>query len=133
MIGAKFPSFPPGVLPIVPAPRFVRALNATLSGLADALRTERAFQLEAALLAASLPVSVLLTPDHFRRAELVGCLLAVLAIELLNTGVEKLCDRITTDFDPVIKSVKDMGSAAGFCALGMAGLLWIVTAFERFA
>jgi diacylglycerol kinase (ATP) len=132
-MGVKFRSPSSGSLPTVPVPRLFRALGASLSGLADALRTERSFQLEAALLAASLPVSFLLTPNHVRRAELVGCLLAVLAIELLNTGVEKLCDRITTEFDPAIKSIKDMGSAAVFCALCMAGLFWIATALERFA
>jgi diacylglycerol kinase (ATP) len=108
-------------------------LNASLSGLAQALRTEQAFRTETAVLAAAVPVSFLLTPDYFRRAELIGCLLAVLAVELLNTAIEKLCDRTTPQIDPVIKAIKDMGSAAVFCALCMAGLLWIGAALERFA
>jgi diacylglycerol kinase (ATP) len=110
-----------------------RALTASLAGLASAWRTERAFRLESAVLAAAVPVAFLLASDFFRRAELIACLLAVLAVELLNTSIEKLCDRTTPQIDPVIKIVKDMGSAAVFCALCMAGTIWIGAALARFA
>jgi diacylglycerol kinase (ATP) len=73
-----------------------------------------------------------LTPDYFRRAELIACLLAVLAVELLNTSIEKLCDHTTPQFDPAIKIIKDMGSAAVFCALCMAGVVWIGAVVARF-
>jgi diacylglycerol kinase (ATP) len=110
---------------------FFRALRASLDGLAAAWRSERSFRQEVALLAAALPASFLLTPEIFRRAELIACLLAVLAVELLNTSIEKLCDRTTPFPDPAIKIVKDMGSAAVFCALCLAGLVWGATALER--
>ena len=84
------------------------------------------------MLAAALPAAFALTPDFFRRAELIACLLAVLAVELLNTSIEKLCDHTTPRIDPAIKIVKDMGSAAVFCALCMAGVMWIGAALERF-
>jgi diacylglycerol kinase (ATP) len=119
--------------PILSKHQISRALTVSLAGLANAWRTERAFRLEATVLAAAVPVAFLLTPDFFRRAELIACLLAVLAVELLNTSIEKLCDRTTPQIDPVIKIVKDMGSAAVFCALCMAGALWIGAALSRFA
>jgi diacylglycerol kinase (ATP) len=111
----------------------IRASKASLSGLASALRSERAFRLEMAVLAAAIPAAFILTPDPFRRAELIACLLAVLAVELLNTSIEKLCDRTTPQIDPAIKIVKDMGSAAVFCALCMAGVLWIGATVARFS
>jgi diacylglycerol kinase (ATP) len=110
-----------------------RAFEASLAGIASAWRTERAFRLEVAVLAAAVPAAFLLTPDIFRRAELIACLLAVLAVELLNTSIEKLCDHTTPRIDPAIKVVKDMGSAAVFCALCMTGLVWIGAALARFA
>ena len=81
----------------------------------------------------AIPVSFVLTSDFFRRGELIASLLAVLAIELLNTSVEKLCDHTTPRIDPAIKIVKDLGSAAVFCALLMAGAVWLGAALARFA
>ena len=111
----------------------VRSLKNSLSGLASAWDTERALRLEVAVLVAAIPAACLLTPDIFRRAELIASLLAVLAVELLNTSVEKLCDRTVPQIDPIIKTVKDMGSAAVFCARAMAFVLWTGAAFARFA
>jgi diacylglycerol kinase (ATP) len=54
-----------------------------------------------------------------------------LVIELLNTAIEKLSDRLTTDHDPQIGRVKDMGSAAVGVALVMAGLFWLFALAER--
>ena len=41
----------------------------------------------------------------------------LLAFEIMNTAIEKLCDRITTDLDPKIKNIKDLSSAAVFVVL----------------
>jgi diacylglycerol kinase (ATP) len=54
-----------------------------------------------------------------------------LIVELLNTAIEKLSDRLTTDHDPQIGRVKDMGSAAVGVTLVMAGLFWIFAIVER--
>jgi len=55
----------------------------------------------------------------------------VLVVELLNTAIEKLADRLTTDHDPQIGRVKDMGSAAVGVSLLMAGMFWIFALVER--
>jgi diacylglycerol kinase (ATP) len=110
----------------------LRAFVATCSGFAVAFRSERSFRQEVYVLAAAFPASFALTPDYFRRAELIACLLAVLAVELLNTSIEKLCDHTTPRIDPAIKIVKDMGSAAVFCALCVAGVMWTGATLERF-
>jgi diacylglycerol kinase (ATP) len=54
-----------------------------------------------------------------------------MAIELLNTAIEKLADRLTTDHDPQIGRVKDLGSAAVGVALVAAGLFWLFAIAER--
>jgi diacylglycerol kinase (ATP) len=48
----------------------------------------------------------------------------VLAVELLNTAVEKLADHVTPEWNRDIGIVKDIGSAAVFCVLLLAGLVW---------
>ncbi len=66
-----------------------------------------------------------------RRVELVAVVLLLLAVELLNTAIEKLADRVTTAHDPQIGAVKDMGSAAVGVALVIAGLTWLFALGER--
>ena len=66
-----------------------------------------------------------------RSVELVAAVLLVLAIELLNTAIEKLADRLTTAHDPQIGRVKDLGSAAVGVALIAAGLFWLFAIAER--
>jgi diacylglycerol kinase (ATP) len=57
--------------------------------------------------------------------------LLLLAVELLNTAIEKLADRLTREHDPQIGRVKDMGSAAVGVALLIAGLTWLFAIAER--
>ena len=114
-------------------PRIFRAFCASVAGLVSAMKTEAAFRTEVAMLAVAIPVSFVLTEDFFRRGELIASLLAVLAVELLNTSVEKLCDHTTPRLDPAIKIIKDLGSAAVFCALLMAGTVWLGAALARFS
>jgi diacylglycerol kinase (ATP) len=66
-----------------------------------------------------------------RRVELVATVALVLVVELLNTAIEKLSDRLTTEHDPQIGRVKDMGSAAVGVALVTAGLFWLFAIAER--
>lgn len=106
----------------------MRALRASLDGLAFAFASERAFRLEVFVLCAAILVACLAEPDLFRRGALIGAVLLVLGVELLNTAIEKFCDRTHPEIDPAIKAIKDMGSAAVFCAICCAGLLWLAAA-----
>ena len=112
-----------------------RLLQATINswhGLIACTRSEAAFREELALLIIGVPLAFYLTDDAGQRFALIGTLFFVLIIELLNTAIEKLADRVTRDSDPLIKRVKDMGSAAIFLALVAAGVTWLWVVVERF-
>jgi diacylglycerol kinase (ATP) len=112
-----------------------RLLQATINswhGLVACTRSEAAFREELMLLAAGIPLAFFLTGDAGERFALIGTLVFVLIIELLNTAIEKLADRVTREPDPQIKRVKDMGSAAIFLSLVAAGATWLWVAAERF-
>jgi diacylglycerol kinase (ATP) len=111
--------------------RFWRATINTRNGLAFAIRSEQAIREELIALVLALPLAWLIGATAMRRVELVAAVVLVLVIELLNTAIEKLADRLTTDHDPQIKRVKDMGSAAVGVALVMAGLFWLFAIAER--
>ena len=111
--------------------RLWRATVNTRNGLAFAIRSEQAVREELAALALSLPLAWLIGMTAMRRIELVAAVVLVLVVELLNTAIEKLADRLTTDHDPQIGRVKDMGSAAVGVAVVMAGLFWLFSLAER--
>jgi diacylglycerol kinase (ATP) len=111
--------------------RFWRATLNSRNGLIFAMRSEQAIREELVALVLALPASWLAGATMMRRVELVAAVVLVLIVELLNTAIEKLSDRLTTDHDPQIGRVKDMGSAAVGVTLVMAGLFWIFAIVER--
>ena len=111
--------------------RFWRATLNTRNGLAFAIRSEQAFREELIGLALALPLAWLVGTTAMRRVELIAVVVLVLVVELLNTAIEKLADRLTTAHDPQIGRVKDMGSAAVGVTLVMAGLFWLFALAER--
>ena len=111
--------------------RFWRATLNSRSGLAFAIRSEQAVREELIALALALPLAWLVGATGMRRVELIAVVVLVLVVELLNTAIEKLADRLTRDQDPQIGQVKDMGSAAVGVALVMAGLFWLFALAER--
>ena len=111
--------------------RFWRATINTRNGLAFAIRSEQAVREELVALAISLPLAWLIGVTTMRRVELIAAVVLVLVVELLNTAIEKLADRLTTEHDPQIGQVKDMASAAVGVALVMVGLFWLFAVAER--
>ena len=111
--------------------RFWRATINTRNGLAFAIRSEQAIREELVALAVAVPLAWLIGVTYMRRIELIAVVVLVLVVELLNTAIEKLADRLTTDHDPKIGQVKDMGSAAVGVAIVMAGLFWLFAIAER--
>ena len=111
--------------------RLWRATINTRNGLLFAIRSEQAVREELAALMISLPLAWVIGTTAMRRIELVTAVVMVLVVELLNTAIEKLADRLTTDHDPQIGRVKDMGSAAVGVALVTAGVFWLFAIAER--
>ncbi len=106
--------------------RLWRATINTRNGLAFAIRSEQAVREELFALVLSVPLAWLVGASVMRRVELVAAVAFVLVVEILNTAIEKLADRLTTEHDPKIGQVKDMGSAAVGVALLMAGAVLAV-------
>ena len=104
----------------------VAAFRNSMQGLRSAARTEAAVRIELAALAGGIPVALLLSDSPWVFAGLIGSLLIVLAVELLNTGLEKLCDHVCPQHHTTIGMIKDIGPAAVMFTLALAGLVWSV-------
>ncbi|HEX7790219.1 MAG TPA: diacylglycerol kinase [Afipia sp.] len=111
--------------------RMWRATINSRNGLAFAFRSEQAFREELIALLVAIPLAWLIGVTPVRRLELVMVVLLLMVVELLNTAIEKLADRLTTDHDPQIGRVKDMGSAAVGVTLFIAGAMWLFAIAER--
>ena len=111
--------------------RIWKATINSRNGLAFAIGSEQAVREEIFALLVSVPLAWLIGATAMRAVELVCAVAFVLVVELLNTAIEKLADRLTMDHDKQIGRVKDMGSAAVGVALLMAGAFWIFAVVER--
>ena len=80
----------------------------------------------------AVPLAFLVTEEIWKSLALIGVVVFVLVVELLNTAIEKLADRVNLAVDPQIRRVKDMGSAAVGLAQLIAGSTWLVALAERF-
>jgi diacylglycerol kinase (ATP) len=114
-----------------PVEHVIDATRNTARGLAAAWESEAAFRLEAIALLLALPVGLFVAPGPGWYAAMIGSLLLLLAVELVNTAVEKLADHVTPGAHPAIGRVKDYGSAAVGCAIAQAGLIWLLALLVR--
>ena len=107
-----------------------RIWNATLysrDGLLAAWRHEAAFRQELLLVAPLLPLGLYLGNNGIERAMLVGSLLLILIVELLNSAVEAVVDRVSAERHDLSKRAKDLGSAAVMLSLVNAAVVWGLT------
>jgi diacylglycerol kinase (ATP) len=112
--------------------RLYSATFNSLRGLVDGVRTEAAIREEAIALAVAVPLGFALAPSAAWYVAMIGAVLMVLAIEFLNTAVEKLSDHVTPEHHYAIGRIKDFGSAAVFFGLAFTGLVWLVAIAVRF-
>lgn len=111
----------------------VRAFGYSMQGLRAAFRYEEAFRLELLAGVVMLPLALLLGGDGVERALLVGSLLLVLLVELINSAIEAVVDRVSIEHHILAGRAKDIGSAAVFMALVNVALVWGLILFDRFA
>jgi diacylglycerol kinase (ATP) len=115
---------------------FRRVVNATfysIAGLRAAWRNEAAFRQECVGVVVLIPIAVWLGQNAVQRALLLSSCVLVLVVELLNTAVEFVVDRVGTDHHELSGRAKDLGSAAVFTSIALAILVWGLIAWERFA
>ena len=113
--------------------RIIAAFRNTVGGLREGLSTEAAIKQEVAIACVAVPLSFFIAEDLWTWVALISSLLFVLAIEFLNTAIERLCNHIQPDQHDAIRITKDLGSAAVFFALALTGLVWVAAAFDRFS
>lgn len=109
--------------------RIVNAFWYSISGLRACLNSEAAFRQEVFLAVIMLLIACFAEVSPVERLILIGSVFLVLIVELLNTAIEQLADKISSEFDSHIKTAKDVGSAAVMLSLVFAGISWLLILF----
>jgi len=112
--------------------RILSAFFYSVDGLKSAWRHEHAFRQELMLFVAGGIAAMLLPVSSFQKLALIGVLVLVLIVELINSAIEAVVDRISLERHPLSKNAKDFGSAAVLLAVMLAGATWAVVLFNRF-
>ncbi|RYL24673.1 diacylglycerol kinase [Acinetobacter piscicola] len=111
---------------------FKRILNATgysLAGFKAAFQHEAAFRQILLLNIILIPITFFLEVNAAEQAVMVAvCLLAII-VELFNSALEAVVDRISLERHELSKNAKDMGSAAQFVALTIIFSTWCIISF----
>lgn len=109
--------------------RLTSSIRNSLEGLADAVLTEDAFRQLLVINSILLIVTFLLDITKMERVLLISSCFLLLVVELLNTAIESVVDRISLDIHPLSKRAKDLGGAAQLVAVMMTITLWLVVLF----
>jgi diacylglycerol kinase (ATP) len=112
--------------------RIVNATFFSMAGFRAAWRDEAAFRQEALLCVVLVPTAVWLGQTAVERALLIGSCLLVLIVELLNSGIEAIVDRVGLEPHRLSGQAKDLGSAAVFLSLLLVLVIWGLIAWARF-
>lgn len=104
--------------------RIFSAFFYSIDGLKAAWRHEHAFRQELVLAVVATAVALALPVSAFQKVALIGVLLLVLIVELINSAIEAVVDRISLERHPLSKNAKDFGSAAVMLACVLAAAVW---------
>lgn len=106
--------------------RILNALVYSLDGLCAAFRHEDAFRQEVMLALVLVPIALASQTGAVGKALMIMSVLLVLIVELVNSGIEAVTDRVSLEDHALAKRAKDLGSAAVMVALVSVPVVWTV-------
>ncbi|HHX8651257.1 TPA: diacylglycerol kinase [Vibrio diabolicus] len=112
--------------------RIVKATGYSIQGLKAAFKHEAAIRQELALLSIAVILAWLVDVGMIERILMIGVVVLVLIVELVNSAIEAVVDRIGIERHELSGRAKDIGSAAVMVALVFAGFTWLYILASRY-
>jgi diacylglycerol kinase (ATP) len=109
-----------------------KAFNCSLKGLAAAFKHESAFRQELGLACIFLPTGIWIGEDLTQKLLLCALVIIVLIVELLNSAIEAVVDRVGLENHELSGRAKDLASAAVMLSLCLTGGCYALVAFAKF-
>ena len=100
------------------------ALQWSIKGLRAAWRHEASFRLESGLAIVLVPLGMWLGDGGVEKALLCGSVVLVLSMEIMNSAIEAIVDKVSPEFHELAGRAKDMGSAAVLLLMFNVVLCW---------
>ncbi|KFZ38680.1 diacylglycerol kinase [Shewanella mangrovi] len=112
--------------------RVFRATGFSMKGLKSAWQHEAAFRQETILALCMVPIALLVPVTTVERLLMILTVFIVLIVELLNSAVEAVVDRVGDEIHPLSGRAKDIASAAVFISLFLCGITWVTVLWPLF-
>ena len=112
--------------------RILYAFAYTFSGLRHAILNEAAFRQEAMIFIIALIAIQFMPVSGVIKLLLLVSSIIVLIVELLNSAIEAVVDKVSPEYNKLAKQAKDMGSAAVFLSFVAAGAVWLYAVIQIF-
>ncbi|HHE6470179.1 TPA: diacylglycerol kinase [Providencia rettgeri] len=112
--------------------RVIKAAGYSLKGLKAAWVNEAAFRQESVAAIIAIFIAFYLDISYIDRILLVSSVVLVAIVELLNSAIEAVVDRIGSEYHELSGRAKDIGSAAVFVSIGLALFIWGFVLWQRY-
>jgi len=110
--------------------RVFSAFFYSIDGFRAAWRYEHAFRQELMIAIPGVMLALLLPVSRLEKLALIASLVLVLIVELLNSAIEAVVDRVSLDRHSLSKTAKDLGSAAVMLSFALALVTWCVVLYR---
>ncbi|HFF8524747.1 TPA: diacylglycerol kinase [Providencia rettgeri] len=112
--------------------RVIKAAGYSLKGLKAAWINEAAFRQESVAAVIAIIIAFCLDISYVDRILLISSVVLVAIVELLNSAIEAVVDRIGSEYHELSGRAKDIGSAAVFISIGLALFIWALILWQRY-
>jgi diacylglycerol kinase (ATP) len=110
--------------------RVIKAFGYSYKGLTAAWQHEAAFRQELVATVLAIILAIWLDVGAIARILLIGSVVLVMIVEMLNSAIEAIVDRIGTEHHELSGRAKDMGSAAVSLAIALALFVWVCVLWQ---
>lgn len=111
--------------------RIYKAVGYSVKGLTAAWKNETAFRQETVAAICAIILAFWLDVDATARILLIASVVLVIIVEVINSAIEAVVDRIGSELHELSGRAKDMGSAAVFLAILLALFIWVTVLWQH--
>jgi diacylglycerol kinase len=111
--------------------KFIKATHHALNGVKYAVKTQTNFRFFFLIMLGVAAINIALDFEFYDWLVCIGLSLFIAVVEMINTGIEALCDLYSTEFNPKIKIIKDVAAGSVFVTIAGVLLIYFGLVFEK--